>query len=104
MLWLGGAVDTTGRIEKTASQFDMAATLLEQVGIDSRNYPFSRNILSARNSFAYYVFNDGFGYVTDSSQFVWDHVSQKPILPADSLTVQNAFSFFRNYQKYFLGL
>ena len=104
MLWLGGAVDTTGRIEKTASQFDLAATLLEQVGIDSKSYPFSRNILSARNSFAYYVFNDGFGYVTDSSQFVWDHVSQKPILPADSLTVQNAFSFFRNYQKYFLGL
>jgi len=104
MLWIGGVVDTTGRVEKTASQFDLAVTLLSQLNIDTRRYPFSRNIFSARNNFACYVFNDGFGYVTDSTRFVWDHVGVKPVESADSSTVEDAFSFFRLYQDYFLGL
>lgn len=104
MLWLGGVVDTVGVVDKTASQFDLAATLLNQMNISSKNFNFSKDILSSQHDFAYYVFNDGLGFVTDSTKLIWDHVGQKPIEPADSLTHQAAFSFFRIYQNYFLGL
>jgi len=105
MLWIGGAIDTVGVVSKAASQFDLAATLLWQMNISSKEFKFSKNILSSQHDVAYYAFNDGFGFVTDSTKLIFDHVSQKPIVePNDSFTNQAAFSFFRLYQDYFLGL
>lgn len=106
MLWLGGALDSIGVVNRMGSQTDLAATLLAQLNIEGQSFPFSRNLLSPfSKSFAYYAFNDGFGFVMDSSLFIWDHTSQKPIIPSpDSIAVKNGFGYFSFYHKYFLGL
>jgi len=81
MLWLGGALhvkDTV--ITKYASQTDLPVTILRQLDIDSE-YPFSKDILDSRSqSFAFYAFNDGFGFMTDTMKLVYDNISHKYII------------------------
>lgn len=106
MLWIGGALEKTGVVEQIGGQTDLAKTLLYQLDLDTGRYRFSRNLLASSNSpFAYYAFNDGFGFVTPGDVFIWDHISKQPItIPADSLTEQKAFAYFHVYQNFFLGL
>jgi len=109
MLWLGGAISTDPMIvNSTCSQVDLAATLLTQFGFDTRKFKLSRNILSnGYKPFAYYVFNDGFGFVTDSSYVTFDHTSKKFIKREGSnldKVTEEAFSYLSYYQDIFLGL
>ncbi|MBP3763058.1 MAG: sulfatase-like hydrolase/transferase [Bacteroidales bacterium] len=56
MLWLGGALARTGVVHKLMNQSDLAATLMAQMGIDTKPFRFSRNVFSpsydGRKSFA----------------------------------------------------
>jgi phosphoglycerol transferase MdoB-like AlkP superfamily enzyme len=74
MIWLGGALAEHGvKITKTGDQVDIPLTLLHQMGLEDI-YPFSKDLLSdGTNSFAFYAFNEGFGFVTDSSKYIYDH-------------------------------
>lgn len=74
MLWIGGAVKDEGtKISKVGGQVDIPITLLTQLGIKGL-FPFSKDLLSEKsNSFAFYVYNEGFGFITDSSAYVYDH-------------------------------
>jgi phosphoglycerol transferase MdoB-like AlkP superfamily enzyme len=82
MLWLGGALNLKGeQIEAFASQNDLAIMLLHQLGLDARAYPFSKDVLSAGIfPYAFYTFNDGFGFLTEKSQAVYNNHSQSFIL------------------------
>ncbi len=70
MLFIGGALKEEWkgvRVEKIVSQLDIVSTLLHQMHIDSRRFPWSRNMLNPETpSGAYYVFFGGAGYVNDS--------------------------------------
>lgn len=81
MLWTGGAVNTPpARINKTGSQTDLAASLLQQLSLPSGEYPWSRNILNPQEpGFAHYFFHDGVGLVTDSSSLSFDNIGRRPI-------------------------
>ena len=81
MLWIGGAVSVHGsKIEKFGSQVDIPLTLLHQLELDG-DYPFGKDMLSEKsNSFAFYTFNEGFGFITDSSKYIYDHKLGKPVL------------------------
>ncbi len=104
MLWLGGALEKSGVIETFGSQTDLASTLLFQLGMETDEFIFSRNLLAPLTpQFAYYAFNDGFGFVSPAGEFVWDHVGEQPIIDNDSIRKQ-AFSYFQFYHNYFLGL
>ena len=46
MLWIGGAVKAPRTINTLCNQSDMAATLLGQMGIDHKDFPFSRDVMS----------------------------------------------------------
>ena len=74
MLWLGGALTKRGiEVKKTGGQVDIPVTLLDQLGIKG-SFPFGKDLLSAEsNSFAFYAFDEGFGFITDSSKVVYDH-------------------------------
>ena len=48
MLWTGGAVKRPAVVDTYASQTDIAATLLAQMGIAHDDYPFSRDIFDPR--------------------------------------------------------
>jgi len=73
MLWLGGAIavkDTV--ISKPCSQFDLPATLSAQLNLPDV-FPFSKNILSdGVKDFAFYTYNEGFAFITDSSKVIYD--------------------------------
>ncbi|UCH14535.1 MAG: sulfatase-like hydrolase/transferase [Bacteroidales bacterium] len=76
MLWLGGAVRTDTVISSFASQTDIPKTLLNQLGLPADMFEYSRNILSGSYyNFAFYAYNNGFGYVSDSVKFSHDNVS-----------------------------
>ncbi|TAL60199.1 MAG: alkaline phosphatase family protein [Bacteroidetes bacterium] len=78
MLWIGGAVSKKGiRIEKLGSQTDIPVTLLNQLRING-SFPFAKDLLTNESkSFAFYTFNEGFGFITDSSSVAYDHKSKK---------------------------
>lgn len=74
MLWIGGALESKGtKISKVGGQVDIPVTLLNQLGITG-TFPFAKDLLSEKsNSFAFYVYNEGFGFITDTSAYVYDH-------------------------------
>jgi len=81
MLWVGGAVSKRGlRIEKLGSQVDITNTLLNQLGLTG-SFPFGKDLLSDQSkSFAFYTYNEGFGFITDSSAICFDLKSKMPVL------------------------
>jgi phosphoglycerol transferase MdoB-like AlkP superfamily enzyme len=82
MLWLGGALSVTDTvITQYGSQTDLPVTLLNQLGLSVENFRFSKDLLSNEsNSFAYYTFDVGTGFITDSSYSIYCLVSNKYLL------------------------
>ena len=74
MLWLGGALNVKDTIVKSyGSQTDLPATILSRLNINTEKYIYSKDILRVKNNdFAYYVYNNGFGFVSDSNEVVYD--------------------------------
>lgn len=81
MLWLGGAIAKTDTVITTiACQTDIPLTILHQSGLENSNYRFSKDILGTPVSpFAFYTFNNGFGFVADDTRIAFDHVSRTVI-------------------------
>ena len=61
MLWLGGAVKEPRCVEQLCNQTDLPATLLGQMGIDHRDFIFSRDVMSKGYAypFAVHTYNNG---------------------------------------------
>ena len=81
LLLAGGALrpDARGRVVGTiGSQTDVAATLLQQLGLPATAFPWSRDLLAAHPvPFAYYCFNNGFGAVSPAGAVTFDNVSRQ---------------------------
>ena len=94
MIWTGGAVRRSQKVEKIMNQTDLAATLLAQLGLRHDDFLFSRNVLSTgyTNPFAFYSFAGGFGFLDNSGVSVYDNASGKVLFnvapEGDSLRVQ----------------
>ena len=74
MVWTGGAIKRPRIISTIASQIDISATLLNQLGIDHDDFVFSKDIMDPKlPHFAFYSFSDGFGFVTDSCTYIQDN-------------------------------
>ena len=84
MLWMGGALDTTGlKITKYGDQTDIPLTVLGQLGIDAE-FPFGKNLLSPESaSFSFYVYNEGLGFLTDTTKYIYDHKMKSHIVKED---------------------
>ena len=55
-------------------------TLLDQLGLTG-NFYFSKDLLSEQSkSFAFYTYNEGFGFITDSSAVGFDLKSKMKVL------------------------
>ena len=81
MLWLGGALDKKGiEIKNVNSQIDLASTILRQVNLNAYAYNWSKNIFDINTKqWAFFAFNNGFGYVNQSKDYVFDNIGQKII-------------------------
>jgi phosphoglycerol transferase MdoB-like AlkP superfamily enzyme len=79
MIWTGGALmvkDTV--IHTVGSQTDLVTTLLGQLNIDSREFIFSKNILSpSPDPYAFFTFNEGFGFLTHEDFLVYNTLSNR---------------------------
>lgn len=80
ILWLGGALavrDT--QITTYTQQTDIAAMVNAQYGWDYSQYKFSKDALNPKSrGFAFYTFNDGWGWVENDSTFaIMDNISQR---------------------------
>jgi phosphoglycerol transferase MdoB-like AlkP superfamily enzyme len=82
MLWLGGALNKTGiEVDNIASQIDLSYTLLDLLKGDTTDFKFSKNIFNPSESqYAHYIFNKGFGTVSKNGYYVFDYMSEKPIV------------------------
>ena len=86
MIWTGGAVAGPRTVGTYASQIDICATLLGQLGIAHDDFDYSKDIFSDDTpKFAYYTFNEGFGVVDASGEALWDAASGVR-MPADGAT------------------
>jgi hypothetical protein len=97
MIWTGGAILKDTIIEKCGSQVDLPATILAQFGEDFSAYAYSKNLANPYSgSFAFYAFNNGFGFKTDSSLIIYDNDFRKIVdsegeNPDSSLVSAQAF-------------
>ena len=80
-LWIGGAVKEPKVIDKLINQTDLAATLLGQLDIDKQEFIFSRDFFSTNYpAFAFYTFNNGFGFIDSTGVSVYDNTVEAPLL------------------------
>lgn len=65
-------------VDHTGSQQDLAATLLAQLNIGSKDFNWSKNLLnpSARN-FAYFSWDNGFGFIEDGHAITFDNFGKR---------------------------
>lgn len=81
MLWLGGAVAGPRVIDTYANQTDLAATLLNQMGLPHEEFIFSKDIFDpAYPPYAFYTFPNGFGFIDTTGVSVYDNESNRPLL------------------------
>ena len=100
MLWVGGALaikDTI--ITRTGSQTDLPVTLLNQLKLPYEDFMFSKDLFSTHSkSFAYYTYNDGIGFLYDSSFSIFSLITGKYLQRdhSDSArTVDPGLAFFQ---------
>ncbi|QHL86443.1 sulfatase-like hydrolase/transferase [Nibribacter ruber] len=88
LMMVGGALAVQDKVISTiGSQTDLVPTLLQQMGLPTAHYAWSKNLLDAKATpFAFYVFNDGFGMITPDGALTFDNVSKKPIQRDSSVT------------------
>lgn len=76
MLWLGGAVDQKGTVEKVVSQLDIGNTITSGLGISPLS-SFSRNLFDSNSlRWAFFTYNNAFGFVQDSCSLVFDNTGK----------------------------
>ena len=73
LVMAGGAVVRPVKIPVYASQIDIAATLLYQLGLPHDEFKFSKNILNPDSPhFGYFTNNNLFGMITAGNQLGYD--------------------------------
>jgi phosphoglycerol transferase MdoB-like AlkP superfamily enzyme len=69
------------KISKTGSQTDLVATLLNQVKIDASRYTWSKDLLNPSTpGFAFFNWDNGFGFATKEQVISYDNVGKNIIL------------------------
>ena len=80
-LWIGGAIKAPAVFETRVNQTDLAATLLNQLEINKQEFTFSRDYFSRDYvDFAFYTFNNGFGFIDSTGVSVYDNTAEVTIL------------------------
>ncbi len=80
LIFSGGALNMKGVINNIGSQTDIATTLLDQLKLPSDKFKWGKDLLdSSAKQFAFYSFNNGFGFVTPQGTETIDNVSKKTI-------------------------
>jgi phosphoglycerol transferase MdoB-like AlkP superfamily enzyme len=80
LIFSGGALKMKGKVNTIGSQTDIATTILDQLHLPANNFKWGKDLLdSSAKQFAFYSFNNGFGFVTPNGTETFDNISKKPI-------------------------
>ena len=90
MLWTGGALKQRGiTVDTYSSQADLAATLLHQMNIPTREFTFSKDILNTANPhYGFWSFNNGFGIISPEGYVRFDCTNNSAIESSGNNTEQ----------------
>lgn len=78
LILAGGAISRPMKVGIIGSQHDIAATLLGQLGVEHREFTFSKNMMSdATPKFAFFAVNDAFGIVSDENSLIYDNRAKR---------------------------
>lgn len=90
MLWTGGALKPRGiTIDTYSSQADLAATLLHQMNIPTKEFTFSKDILNTANPhYGFWSFNNGFGIISPEGYVRFDCTNNSAIESSGNNTEQ----------------
>jgi phosphoglycerol transferase MdoB-like AlkP superfamily enzyme len=94
LLFLGGAIQQPYRnISSTGSQTDIAGTLLPQLNMPSQQFKWSRNLLdSTRYPWAFFTFDNGFGFMQPGKKLVYDNVGNLIIEQSNNITARDLYN------------
>ena len=81
VLWLGGALQKKNVVvDKTVDQLDMAGSLVKQLHLNQNPFKFSKDVFdSTSKHWAFFTYNDGVGFVTDSSRNLFDNAGKRTV-------------------------
>ena len=100
LIFSGGALAIQGKIGTIGSQTDIATTLLDQLHLPVDDFKWGKDLLdSSAKSFAFYSFNNGFGFVTSKGTETMDNVSRKPIFISPGFDTSQ-IKFGKAYMEY----
>lgn len=74
LIWSGGVVDSTRRIETITQQCDFGTSLVHQLGWKTDPAPFSKDFFTS-HPHAFYMHDSGWGYVVPEGFFYFDQNS-----------------------------
>ena len=78
LILAGGAISRPMKVGIIGSQHDIAATLLGQLGVEHRDFTFSKNMMSdATPKFAFFAVNDAFGIVSEENSLIYDNRAKR---------------------------
>lgn len=80
LIFSGGGLTMKGKVNAIGSQTDIATTILDQLHLTTKDFQWGKDLLdTSARSFAFYTFNNGFGWVTPKGTETMDNVSKRPI-------------------------
>jgi hypothetical protein len=100
------------QIGKIGGQTDLAKTLLNQLGMESQNFKWSKDLFHEKSmDFAFYSWDNGFGWVDKQQYISFDNVgknvisqkgqkqnsSSKPILKQGKAYLQSVYQEYLDY-------
>ncbi len=86
LIMTGGALTRHGRIDTVGSQIDIAATLLSSLGLDHKDFPFSKNVLNPSSPhFAFFADPSVIGFVKENDEVVFNLDSSQTEFGNDSI-------------------
>ncbi len=91
MIWTGGVIKKDTVITGYGSQTDIPTSILSQLNLKTDEYKFGKDLFNKQSeSFVFYDFNNGFGFLTDTTIQVFDNNQKKNIIE-ENMTSEKYF-------------
>ena len=89
------------RIQKYGGQTDIAQTLFNQMGIDASRFKWSKDLLNPDSrDFAFYDYDNGFGWITPEQSLAFDNVGKQVVYREKNTGVAIESEMLKNGKAY----
>lgn len=96
LIWTGGVVKNSGIINRLGGQTDLMPTLIRQLGGQPDSLLFGNDLFSSP-SYAFYMTDNGWGYVTEGGAYYFDQAKRDFKIFSRKENVQPDFDFAKAY-------